>query len=499
MIKDIRNTIKQTFLYGLSNIAVKAAGLVVLPFYTNSLTSSEYGELAMLEIMAQFFVGVISLQLPSAFLRFGGSASSSDQLKKIYSTALQLALLLAIGFVCLALLAVPSASQLIFGSNQFEIHLQLLTASIALEVLGLLPLQLLRLKEKSIFYLFFVAVRLICLVFFVWYFVVLNDQGVLGAIKAICLSNLLYLISTVPLQLKNIRLQFDRTQAKEFIAYGGPLIFTTVSAVMLTISDRFIIKVYGEFSDVGIYTLAYKVGSLSNLLIIASFSLGFLPIAFRKMQEAGFKDFFSKTLTLYTLLTIALTLFLSIFGLELIQMFSSGNESYETAAVLVPFIAFMFIFKALNNYFSYVFLLVKKTKYHAQVTIGGVVLNIALNFILVADYGMYGAVAATGISYICMSIFSHWLSQKQMRIKFEYKRIFLLLISSIVAVSIGLMTNDLGLLLRVLIKSAISVIWIAFVYKTLLAKSEKERISKVLALAKTPGGIQELIKQSIKD
>jgi len=499
MIKDIRNTIKQTFLYGLSNIAVKVAGLTLLPFYTNSLSASEYGELALLEIIAQFFVGVISLQLPSAVLRFASSSSSSGEIKKVYSTALLSSLVFVIIFASSFILLVPWASKLIFSSSHYELHLQLIALSIAMEILGLLPLQLLRLKERSIPYLLFVSCRLLTLVWFVWYFVVSGNEGVLGAVKAIVLSNLLYFAATLPLQLKNFTFSFDKSLAKEMYAYGAPLIFTTISAVLLTISDRLIIKIYGEFSDVGIYTLAYKVGSLSNLLIIASFSLGFLPIAFRKLKDPEFNEFFSKTLTLYTLVTVLLTVFLSIFGLELIQLISGGNHDYFGAAILVPFIAFLFIFKALNNYFSYVFLLVKKTKYHAQITVGGVALNILLNLILVADYGMYGAVAATGISYFIMMICSHWLSLKQIKINYEYRRISLLLTSAIGAISVGLITNEMELVFRICIKSATGAIWIAIVYNTLLTRSEKNRIAKVITLLKTPGGIRELIKQSTQN
>jgi O-antigen/teichoic acid export membrane protein len=279
--------------------------------------------------------------------------------------------------------------------------------------------------------------------------------------------------------------------------YGTPLIFTTISAVLLTISDRFIIKIFGEFSDVGIYTLAYKVGSLSNLLIIASFSLGFLPIAFRKKDEPDFERFFGKTLTLYILLTTLLTLGVSIFGFELIQLFSSGNESYWMAAALVPFIAFIFIFKALNNYFSYVFLLTKKTKAHAQVTISGVAVNIILNFILIAEYGIYGAVAATGLSYVFMAILSNRMASKQMDIPYEYRRIGLILLSALIFIAIGLSLNEIDVWMRILIKAALLVIYVLLLYFGLATKEEKLRVGKVITLLKTRGGLLELIKQGL--
>lgn len=496
MIKDLRNTLKQTFIYGLSNIAIKAAGLILLPFYTGSLSVSEYGELAILEIFAQFFVGVISLQIPSAVLRFGSEIKSPGELRKIYSTALLSAAAFVVVFAFIALPFAKNISELIFNSPVFKIHITLVIFSIASEVLGLLPLQLLRLKEKSIQYLLFIAFKLAVLLGLVWYFVVFKDEKVLGAVKAILGTNLIFLAATLPLQFRNSSIQFNKDYGIRMYRYGAPLVFTTISAVLLTISDRLILKIYGEFADVGIYTLAYKIGSLSNLLIIASFSLGFLPIAFKKLEDMDFKPFFSKTLTLYIALTILLTLVISVFGYELTKLLSSGEEAYWVAAILVPFIAFLFIFKALNNYFSYIFLLTKKTKYHARITVIGVLANILLNFVLVPKYGMYGAVAATGLSYLTMAIMTHYLANKQMKIGYEYQRIALLMVSSAIVIAIALLSNEYSLAIRGSVKVLLMIIYVFFLYRIVATPSERTRLNKVLNLLKSRKGIVKLINES---
>ncbi|MCH2216155.1 MAG: oligosaccharide flippase family protein [Flavobacteriales bacterium] len=494
MIKDLKHTLKQTFLYGLSNIAIKAAGLILVPLYTSSLSKSEYGELALLEITAQFLVGVISLQLPSALLRFGGVVNDASEIKQIYSTALFGALALSIMFAMLAIPSIPIASELIFDSDSFEVHLKFLVISVVLEILGLLPLQLLRIAEKSTAYLLFVSIKLVGLIGFVFYFVVIENEGVLGAIKAITLANAIFLLVTIPLQLRNSKFTFDPKRGRQMARYGGPLIFTTISALLLTISDRLVIKIFGNFSDVGIYTLAYKVGSLSNLLIIASFSLGFLPIAFKKKGEPNFGTFFGKTLTLYILLTTVLTLGVSIFGYELIQLASTGKRDYWTAATLVPFIAYMFIFKAFNNYFCYVFLLNKRTKYHAWVTVSGVLINIALNFIFIKKYGIYGAVAATGISYLFMAIMSYRFASRQMIAQYEYKRVAVIVLSSFLLAMITLLTNQLEIFIKLPLKTVLFLGYLVSLYLFIATPEEKKVARKTFALLKTKNGLQKLLQ-----
>jgi O-antigen/teichoic acid export membrane protein len=476
MIKDVKYTIKQTFLYGLSNIAVKAAGLVLIPFYTGSLTSYEYGQLVILEVITQFAVGIVSFQIPQALLRLGTNPANSDERKELYTTCFGLLLILSLAFGMVSYPLSGMISDLIFSTQIFEFTLQLLTISIILEVIGLLPLQLLRLQEKSIIYLLLIALKLLSLIGTIWYFVVQNGEGVHGAVKGIALSNLVFLIATIPLQLGQLKLSFSRQLSREIYRYSGPLIFTTVSALVLTLSDRLIIKIFGEFDEVGVYGLAYKVGSLSNLLIIASFSLGFLPIAYKKYNQSDFKPFFSKTLTLYIGLIILLTLVISIFGEEIIKLLSSGETSYWAAAILVPFIAFVFIFKALNNYFSYVFLIAKKTKDHAMVTVAGVSLNIVLNFLLIPYYGIYGAVAATGLSYLAMCMLSYTKAQRLVKITYDSKRIIILIVSSIIAVALGMSLGGMSLILKIGIKSGIILVYIWFLLFVVVRSDERNQL-----------------------
>jgi O-antigen/teichoic acid export membrane protein len=492
MLRDVKNTFKQTLIYGMSNISIKAAGLILIPFYTGSLSTYDYGQLVILEVIAQFAIGIVSFQIPSALLRLGTNIPNIEDQKKLYSTSIGLIGILSLVFAFIAFPFAKQLSQLIFSNTDYKIHLELLTFSIIFEALGLIPLQLMRLKEKSMTYLLLVSLKLIALVSFVWYFVVFQDQGVYGAVKAIMYSNLVFLVTTVPIQIRNIRPEFSQSFGVEIYKYSGPLIFTTVAALLLTLSDRLIIKIFGQFEDVGIYGLAYKIGSLSNLLIIASFSLGFLPIAYKKFTSPDFKPFFSKTLTLYLGLTILLTLIISVFGEELTKILSSGESAYWTAAILVPFIAYIFIFKAMNNYFLYVFLLTKKTKHHATVTVVGVLLNIALNFILIPYYGIYGAVGATGLSYLVMTIISYYKSQKLVHIDYEMKRIIILLVSCAVIIAVGISANDISLLPRLLIKSILILTYLVFVYRFMITTSERQELKGIIVklVATIKGALQ---------
>lgn len=497
MIKDLRYTFKQTAIYGLSNIFIKVAGLILLPIYTQAFSLADYGMLTIFELITQFFVGVVSFSLPVSLLRLGSETSDIKRQNQIYFTTLIMILGLCALFLLIFFPLRGLMSQALFESRSYSSYFTIVFISCAIEILGLLPMQLLRIREKSGWYMFFLGLKLVALVGFVWYFVIERDMGVYGALLGVLGANIVLLIATFSFQFKNPVFKFDRIMAAEMFRFGAPLIFTTIAGILLTISDRLIIEIYGELADVGVYSIAYKFGSLSNLLIIGSFALGFLPIAFKKYHEPNFKRFFSKMMTYFIGITVTLTLVVSLFSKEAIKLVSSNNPAYWLAIILVPFIAYVFLFKAMNNYMTYVFYLTKHTKYQAYVTISGVIFNIGMNFFLIPKFGMFGAIASTGLSYIGMFLMSYKFAQARFPVKYEFRRIALLLISCAVFIALGIYSNDHSIVIRIVVKTVLCIGFMAFIYLVVADAIEREKVKKAWRLVRS-GNIGKLIGEMMR-
>lgn len=493
MIKDLKNTFRQSAIYGFGNVLVKATGLALLPIYLEVLDTDEYGALIIFEVLTQFMVGVFSFRLQSSLLRFGSDVPEGKAQKKIYFTA-TISMVVVSALVFLAFLPTGGwMSRFLFDTSEYRHYFPLLFGSIALEMLALMPMQLFRLQERPLAFISFLALKLVAILGFVSYFVWWEDMGVYGAVLGIFWANALMLAATLPTQIKNSFPEFDRAVAMEMFRFGTPLIFTSISAILLSIGDRFIIKIYGELSDVGVYGLAYKIGSVVNLLVINSFTMGFLPIAFKKFHEPSFARFFAKMLTYFTVVTVVFTLAISLYSKELIKVMSSDTPDYWLAVILVPFIAFSFLFKAIQFFISLTFHLTKRTRYDAIVTVMGFILNIALNFILIPIYGIYGAVAATGVSYIGMGILTHRYAQRLYRVKYELKKIGVLIVSCAAFIAVGILMNDWDIAWRLIGKTAVLILYVVFLYLAIAGPDEKEKIRKVWVLLRQPGGVKALL------
>jgi O-antigen/teichoic acid export membrane protein len=495
MIGDLKRAAQTSAIYAIGNLLVKVAGLILIPIYLGSLTPAEYGELVILEVLAQLCIGVIAFNLPVAFLRFGSETTDRRERGSLYFTALVLLWGICGIFLMLSLPVAPWLAGALLESEQGGLFLTLLFLDVAIEVPGLLPLQWLRLRERPGAYMAFFVLKVVGMLGFVVYFVAYRQMGVMGAMWGILCGNALLLLATLPVQWRVAVAKFHREGAARMLRYGTPLILTTISVVLLTTADRYILLHYRGSSEVGFYGLAFKLGSLINLLLINSFMLGFSPIAFRKYGESGFSRFFTKMQVYFLGVAVVLTLGISVFSLECIELLQPEGGDYAMAAALVPVIAFTFLFKALQYFMSLVFHLTKRTRYDAVITTAGVLLNIGVNFLLIPRFGMYGAAIGTGVSFMAMVTLSHHYAQRQHRMPYEYRRLVLLIATCALWMGAAQWLNAMDVLFRIAAKISLLALYAALLYYVIADQAERAKVSKVYALLRGPGGVKAVMRE----
>ena len=500
MIKDIRTTFRQTLIYSIGNILIKLVGLILMPVYLNAFTLDQYGVIGLLEVTSQLIIGVFAFNLPVAMMRLSSEDRPPGEDRKIYFTA-WVSLLVIVGvFLLLALPFTDTWSIVVLGFPGKGHYFTLLFISAGLEILGLLPLQLLRVQEKPGWYTAAFITKFTTMLGLIIYFVIGRNMGIEGFLWGALLSNLLMVLLTLPLQVKNSLPKFEPQLARELFMYGLPLVLNTTAVILLNILDKYILNEYNQLEAVGIYSAAYKIGSVVNFLLINSFTLGFLPITFKLFNQPGFDRFFSKMLTYFTAVTIIFTLGVCIFSQELVKLLSLTNPEFWAALIYIPLIAFGFIFKGVQYYFSLIFHLVKRTRFNAPITIIALLVNTGLNFWLIPIYDIMGAVIATGVSYFLMLVITYVVAQKLYYIHYELPRLGFLLAASAVFITVGYYLNGLELLwVRLPLKSLTFLAFPLLFYFLLADKAEKEKVKKIGRLLRQPKGFQLMLRSFSKD
>jgi len=242
-----------------------------------------------------------------------------------------------------------------------------------------------------------------------------------------------------------------KTEIAPFFRYGFPLVFTTISMYLLSLGDRYLMKYMLDLGDVGVYSLGYKIATVTNILVIQSFQTGFLPIAYRMYEEPGKERFFRKTLTYYTFVLVIFSLALSLFSEEIIT-FLSRDEEYYIAYTIVPLISLALIFKGIQYVFSLSLHFVKNTKYNAFIVLSVALFNLLLNYLLLPAMGIYGAGLASITSFLIMLIVFRIYAKRFYDPGYEIKKLVLMILLGIGLYLVSLLFKGLPVAPVVLIK-----------------------------------------------
>ncbi len=451
MLKSLKSTLKHSLIYGFGNFSSKLIGLILLPLFTSLLTTEEYGILSILEISSQILTTVFSLNLYNAMLRFASVEKSEREEKTVVFTALigllTMGVLVSVAFIPFS----GTFSEIFFDNLKFSEYFTILSLTSSFGIVNFLPLTLFRLKERSGLYSIFSTGRFTIVLLLDIYFLVYLHMGVKGIILSQLIGQAAFLFFSLPFTLKHIFPKINFQLLWEMIAFGVPLVFSSLAGLVLTMSDRYVIKFIKGDASVGLYSLGFKIAGIINVFIVQSFHLSYVPIAFKKLKEEGNKRFYSKTLTYYVFVLVLSALFISVFGRGIVHLLAR-SKSYWDAFYVVPIISFVFIFKGMQYIISLGFQYVKKNSYNVLVVSISAVINLALNILFVKYWDFLGAAVATLISFFIMTLLTYYFSQRLFPIKFEVVKIAKMIILGIALFLISLFIIDVNFWLDLFLK-----------------------------------------------
>ena len=482
MYSNLKHTFKQTAIYSLGNISTKLIGFILLPLYTNPkyLSVEEYGIWVTLEVTSQILIGVLALNLPLAMLRFSSSEKNSEKAKSvIFTTIVSLLGIIALSLIFL----LPNAnffSRLIFGTAGYSDYFFFLFFYVALGIFNGAPLNILRIKEKSTFYVIVTVLKFTAILLLNIYFVVQLNEGVTGIIKGQLIGEAALTLITAPVVISSIKFKIDFHTLAEMLKYGSPLVLSTISSFILSFGDRYILLHYLDEAKVGIYSLGYKIASVMNMLILQSFQLGFLPIAYKKLGDKDAARFFSKVLTYYAIVLTFTALGLSVFGKELLELLAKDN-AYFAAASVIPIISLAFVLKGVQYNFALSFHYSKKTIYNAVIVVITAVVSLALNIILVQIYGFIGSAVAMLVAISFMMVLSYVYGKKTYKIPFELNKLAKIIYVGILLYFIAYLLSDLSFGIRIIVKLFLLAFFpFILILHGIFDKTEKEKLLEII-------------------
>lgn len=388
--------IKDLSLFAISTFIPKAIVFLLVPIYTNRLSTAEYGIVDMITTTVSVLVPFLTLDISDSVLRFTIEDKQNVNPYKfalnILHVATSILIFLVIVFKVTNLVGISSLLCVLFTLQFYFTALYGINISYlrATDRVGLLTI------SSIVNTISLVVLNILLLVKF--------DMGIngylLSNIIALLLVNILIMFFT-KINIRKKDTVFTVLQKREMISYSTPLIASNLSWWINSASDRYFIIYILGLAENGIYSVAYKIPTILQLFQ-SIFSQAWLLSIYREYNKSDGKEFVSKIYNLYNGGMCTACSILIIMDIPLAH-FLYANEFFK-AWKYVPILLISVIFIANAGFFETIITLFKKTRMVAITAIMGAIINLILNYFLISMYGVMGAAVATVLGYLAVCI-----------------------------------------------------------------------------------------------
>ena len=189
---------------------------------------------------------------------------------------------------------------------------------------------------------------------------------------------------------------YNKEYWKFALLFNIPLIPHYLSMVVLSQADRIMIEKMFGTDKVAIYSVAYSVSMIMNI-IITSINSSYVPWTYQKVENAEYKDLKKMSNILLALVGI-ISLVPTLMAPEIIAIMAPSN--YSEAIWAIPPIALSVFFIFLYSLFANIEFYFEESYFVTIASIMGAILNIILNAIFMP----IGGYLAAGYTTLMLSL-----------------------------------------------------------------------------------------------
>ncbi len=479
----LKEVVKHSIIYGITSSLQSVLGFILLPILTQYYSTNTFGVYSIILLIAAFANAIFYLGASSALGRYYFEEDSEHYKKQIITTTFIISLFGAAILVLLSTIINGYLSLCIFNTTDYAFPISLALIGAAFGFLLTTMTVVLRYQKKS--KTFLITTILGVLLNFIITYIGLTkfNLEILAPLYGTLISNLFCLLVLVGINTKIFTLSLSKKHFTLISIFGIQLSVSSLLFYILEWADRLIINDLLSLSEVGVYSLGYRIASLLNILLVLPFSLIWAPIRMQYVKNANSGEFMTKITSYYTIAGLVIIFFALLFGEEAMRLFFK-NSDYYGATKIFPIIMLSILFYGYQNILDFGIYLSGKLYYFTLVSIICIITNIGLNYLLIPKFGYIAAAYVNLITYATSSSMIYLISNAIHQFKLEWGRIlgpiaFIYLCSFILNVEYS------TLFLKYVIKVVILIIGVCALLYLWLNEKEKEALRSMYSNKKS--------------
>jgi O-antigen/teichoic acid export membrane protein len=485
----IKRLTKHSLIYALGPMLHKAAGFVLLYWVSRWIGNTEnYGVVEIATVTIVVAGQVLGLNLLSGMTRYFFDYESKEDRRTVVTTTLLMLLASTGSALLLAVVFDETLARLLFEDVQYADALVALAAILFCQTIGLVGLRYMQVLQRSVAYGVVTTAKVVIEIGSKVYLMGILGLTYMGVLYSVLVGEALLAIGTIVYLGVRVGLRFSAPMARRLLRFSYPLILSGLCMFALHQADRMIVQYLINKSETGVYGMAYKFGSLPNLILLEAFGLIWFPYIFSLKSGEQVRLICRKVLTYFSFLMCFASLAVGLFQAELFHVMV--DPKFWRGQPAIPVILLGYVFWAVYQVASTTFYLREKTAFVSLLMAAAALFNVALNFLLVPSLGFMGAAWATLATFAVLAVAAWILAERVEPTRYELGRVLLpiLLACGLYGASLLLPADPLVVTL-----TAKTLLWLAFPFLLVLGgfltPEERDRLAAIV------GGVRQRVSR----
>lgn len=427
MNKKLKYLGKNTVLFTISSFATKIISFLLVPLYTSTLTTAEYGIVDLITTTATLLIYTLTINIADSVTRYTLDIQNNvnkdaivkgGKIVRKYAgndkqTEQQAILSYGNRIIILATLVCALGLGIIYWCNlflwpsyyyMFTLIYFFTTAFYQMMTNYLRGID--KVADVAIAGVIAGFVSVFCNIILLLFF----KFGVIGYLLAMVIGPFVASIYCVVVAEAPVSTYFINTCSNvmkgEMRKYCIPLVFNNIALWINTFMDRYFVTAMCGVNQNGIYSVA---GKIPNILAVcySIFGQAWNLSAIKDFDENDKDGFWGKTYNVYNALMTFICSVIIFFNIPLAKFLYAKDfyEAWRYSSILLISV----MLNALTMFVGSVFSAVKKTKTIAWTTILSAICNIVFNGLTIPIWGPLGAAFSTVVAYgVMWSVRMHY-------------------------------------------------------------------------------------------
>lgn len=410
-----KNLFINTILFAIGQFGTTLLGILLVPLYTNYMTTDQYGTADLVTNLASMLLPVVTICITDGVIKF--SLDGEHNVRKIFSVSF---------YTCLVGIVVSLAAYpLIYKYGKIPEYIVLFYLILSTNILNNLFLAYTKALRNLKLYTGLALLRTLTMLVSNIIMLTVLHAGVQGYLFSYVIANIVVISAAFVFNKlwQKISIKYvDKETSKEMVLFSLPLVPNNFSGWAMSSMDKYMLTYMMGASYNGLYTVAHKIPSVVSMFS-SVFNQAWNYSALEEQKSKDHNEYYRTVFRIYSsyLFIIASAVLCVIKPIMLVWV----GDKFKQAWMYSPYLLIAIIFSCFTGFYVPLFVMAEKTNHLFISTLIGAIVNGVLNMILIPLWGINGASLATVLTHFTVWTLRGIIIEKRTEVKLDKRKAYI--------------------------------------------------------------------------